>query len=98
MMTAEMAVMKWAASSPAPTPSSGVPVVAVSRTTGPVTVTTTVETSVMRTRPAEVDQHVRISALPFKKSDKTNLCPLLPLMSYIKIKVVRRQCIYYTKS
>ena len=65
-MTAEMAVMKSVASSPAPTASSSVPVAAVSQTTGPVTGTTTVKTTVTRTRPAEVDQHVRMSGLPFK--------------------------------
>lgn len=65
MMTAEMAVMNWAASCPAPTPSSSAPVAAVSQTTGPVMVITTVETTVMRTRPAEVDQCVSMPALPF---------------------------------
>lgn len=65
MTTVETVVMKWAASSPVPTPSFSAPVVAVSQTTGPVTVTTTVETSVMRIRPAEVDHHVRMPVLPF---------------------------------
>lgn len=66
MMTAVMAVMKWDASSLAPTPSSSVPVAVVFLTTGLVMVTTTVETSVMRTCPAEVDQHVRMTVLFFK--------------------------------
>lgn len=66
MMTAEMAVMKWVASGPAPTPNFSAPVAAVSQTTGLVMVTMIVETTVMRTRPAEVDQHVSTPALPFK--------------------------------
>ena len=86
-MTAEMAAMKWAASSPAPTPSSGAPAVAASRTTGPATATTTAETSATRTRPAEVDQHVRTPASPFNQSDQTN-SPCYHEW---------RQCIYYMK-
>lgn len=62
MTTAGMAVMKWAASSPAPTLSSSAAVAAVSQTTGLVMVIMTVVTSAMRTRPAEVDLHVRNSA------------------------------------
>lgn len=57
--TVETAATRQAASAPAPTPSSSAPVAGVSQTTGPVTATTTVETTATRTRPAEVDQHVR---------------------------------------
>lgn len=60
MMTVEMAAMRQDASSPAPTPNSSAPVAAVSQTTGPAMVTMTVEILAMRTRPAEVDQLVRI--------------------------------------
>lgn len=66
-MTVETAAMKWAASAPAPTTSFSAPVADASPTTGPVTAITTVETSATRTRPAEVVQHVRTSALPFVK-------------------------------
>lgn len=65
MMTVEMAVMKWAASGPAPTASSSAPVAAASQTTGRVMVTTTVEITVMRTRPVVEDQHVSIPACLF---------------------------------
>lgn len=61
MMTVETAVMRWAASAPAPTLSSSARVAAASPTTGLVTVIMTVETTVMRTRPAEEDQPVRSS-------------------------------------
>lgn len=57
--TVETAATRQAASAPAPTPSSSAPVAGVSQTTGRVTATTTAETTVTRTRPAEVDQHVR---------------------------------------
>lgn len=60
-MTAATAATKRDASSLAPTPSSSARVAAVSPTTGPAMGTTTVETSATRTRPAEVDQHVRRS-------------------------------------
>lgn len=66
MMTAGTAAMKWAASGPAPTPSSSAPAAAASQTTGPVTATTTVGTTVMRTPPAGEERHVRAAALPFR--------------------------------
>lgn len=65
-MTAAMAVMKQAVSGPAPAPSSDAPAVAASQTTGLVMETMTVETTVMRTQPAEADQHVTMTTLPFK--------------------------------
>lgn len=52
--------MKQAASSPALTTSSSATVGGVSRTTGPVTGTMTVETSAMRVRPAEGALRVRM--------------------------------------
>lgn len=59
MTTAGTAATKWAVPGRAPTPSSSAPAAAASRTTGPVTVTTTVGTTAMKTPPAGADRHVR---------------------------------------
>lgn len=59
MTTVGMAAMKWAASGPAPTPSSSAPAAAASQTTGPVTATTTAGTTAMRTPPAGEERQVR---------------------------------------
>lgn len=79
MMTVGMAAMKWAAPGPAPTPSSSAPAAAASQITGPVTVTTTVGTTAMRTPPAGEEQHVRTAALPFRA-----ICGVLPMHSWFK--------------
>lgn len=50
-MTVGITVMKQAAATPAPVSSLNVTVVAASQNTGPVTATTTVETTVMRLTP-----------------------------------------------
>lgn len=69
-MTAEITVMNWAAFGPVPTPNSNAPMVAASQAIGPAMVIMTVEITVMRIQPAEVDQHVRKPALHFKTQHK----------------------------
>lgn len=66
MMTAVMAVMRWAASTPVPTASSSAPTAAASQTTGPVMATTTAETSAMRTQPVEAPRPVRMHESSFQ--------------------------------
>lgn len=63
MTTAGTAATKRAAPGPAATPSSSAPAGAASRTTGPVTATTTAGTTVMKTPPAGADQHVRTACI-----------------------------------